>query len=444
MTRRAPRNARLALALIAAGGLPLAAHAVPSFAVQTGSPCSSCHVGGFGPQLTPYGRAFKLHGYTTRSGGFTVPISAMAVASYIRTNRDQDSPPAPHYGVNNNASIDQVSLFVAGGVGHFGAFIQTTWDGVARAFHWDNLDVRATTDVKIAGKDSVVGVSVNNAPTVTDVFNTLPAWGFPYTTSSLAPSPGAAPLIGSLAQTSLGATAYAWIDSQLYLEAGGYTSPSALFLTRAGVDPTSPGNINGVAPYARIAWNRKWGQKNLEVGAYVLHANIFPGHDESTGMTDHYTDVGLDASFQSFAANGDAFTVNGRYTYENEGLDASQALGLATSNHLHLQDVRFDASYYWRGKIGVSAQVFDTWGPPDQLLYAGASTFRPASSGVTLQIDGTPFGSGNSPLGKRFNMRVGLQYTNYFSFDGAGSNYDGLGHNAQDNNTLRVFTWIAY
>jgi hypothetical protein len=28
------------------------ARAVPSFAAQTGEPCSACHVGGFGPQLT--------------------------------------------------------------------------------------------------------------------------------------------------------------------------------------------------------------------------------------------------------------------------------------------------------------------------------------------------------------------------------------------------------
>jgi hypothetical protein len=433
-------------AVVAAGGagLPLVANAVPSYAVQTGAPCASCHVGGFGPQLTPFGRAFKLHGYTTRTGGFTVPISAMAVASYIHTNRDQESPPAPHYGVNDNATIDQVSLFIAGGVGHFGAFIQTTYDGVARAFHWDNLDIRATTVVKLAGKDAVLGLSVNNAPTVTDPFNTLAAWGFPYTTSSVSPSPGAAPLVGSLAQTTLGTTAYAWISSSFYIEAGGYFSPGARFLTQAGVDPTDPGNIDGVAPYARIAFDKNWGQKNVEVGAFFMHANIFPGHDESVNLTDHYTDVGFDASFQKFAASGDVFTVNGRYTYETQSLDASQALGISEADHLHLEDLRVDASYYWRNKIGVSVQAFDTWGPPDQLLYAGNSTFKPASSGVTLQIDGTPFGASDSPIGKRFNIRVGLQYTNYFTFDGSGTNYDGLGRNAQDNNTLRVFTWVAY
>ena len=42
--------------------------AVPNFAMQTGQPCVMCHVGGFGPQLTPFGRAFKIGGYTQDGG----------------------------------------------------------------------------------------------------------------------------------------------------------------------------------------------------------------------------------------------------------------------------------------------------------------------------------------------------------------------------------------
>ena len=47
-----------ALALLA--GLSPAAHALPSFARQTGQECAACHVGAYGPQLTPYGVAFKI------------------------------------------------------------------------------------------------------------------------------------------------------------------------------------------------------------------------------------------------------------------------------------------------------------------------------------------------------------------------------------------------
>jgi hypothetical protein len=234
---------------------PTQAPALPAFAAQTGQPCQMCHVGGLGPQLTPFGRAFKIHGYTTRSIPFNVPLAAMVQASYVETAKSAPQPVAPHYAANDNFTLDQMSLFVAGGFGsHLGAFVQTTYDGVARAFNWDQLDLRAVTTVKVKGNDVVLGTSFNNSPTVQDPWNTLPAWGFPYTGSSLAPSPTTAPLLsGALAQTTVGATVYAWINSEFYLEAGGYVSPPALTLTRLGADPTSPGDIDGVAPYGRVA-----------------------------------------------------------------------------------------------------------------------------------------------------------------------------------------------
>src|SRR5256885_2792135 len=71
---------------------PRAARAVPAFAQQTGQPCKSCHVGGFGPELTPFGREFKLGGYTPRSHD-SIPVAAMAIASLTPTRNDQGPPP---------------------------------------------------------------------------------------------------------------------------------------------------------------------------------------------------------------------------------------------------------------------------------------------------------------------------------------------------------------
>ena len=248
----------VALALL--GLSATGARAVPAFAIQTGQTCNGCHVGGFGPQLTVFGREFKMRGYTTRTNDFNVPVSAMAIASYLNTQKDQPSPPAPHYGDNDNVALDQASLFVAGGLGsHLGGFVQGTYDGDARVFHWDNLDLRAVTNATILGTNMVLGASLNNAPTVQDPFNTLPAWGFPYTASGLAPAPDAGPLIGALAQNSLGLTAYAWINGEIYVEAGGYRSLSQGFLARAGVDPFDPGSIQDTAPYGRIAYQKDFG-----------------------------------------------------------------------------------------------------------------------------------------------------------------------------------------
>src|SRR5665213_2077992 len=39
-----------------------AMHAVPSYSRQTGMPCATCHYAP--PELTPFGRTFKLEGYT--------------------------------------------------------------------------------------------------------------------------------------------------------------------------------------------------------------------------------------------------------------------------------------------------------------------------------------------------------------------------------------------
>lgn len=447
----------LGASLVAVGAATVTtspARAVPAFAEQTGQACAACHVGGFGPQLTPFGRAFKLGGYTLRVKN-NIPISAMAVASVTSTKRPQ-VPPPPGFSSNDNAAFDQGSVFLAGGVGsHFGGFAQFTYDGVGKAWSWDNLDLRAVNTGKIGGKDLVYGLSLNNSPSVQDVWNTLPAWGYPYTSSGLAPSPANAPLVaGGLAQNVVGLTGYAWLDSKFYVEAGGYSSPRAGTLRRLGADPSSPGDIRGIAPYARVAFEDNLAGGTFELGGFFLNADIRPGRDRSTNLTDRYTDTGIDASWLR-ALGSDTVTVNARYTHENRALDASCSLGMtdgsipagaiADCRNGSLSELRADASYYWHNKIGATVGAFDLSGRSNPSLYPDSRTASPDSTGITMQIDGTPWGgSHHSPLGPRFNMRVGVQYTAYTRFDGARLNYDGAGAKASDNNTLRLFTWIAF
>ena len=50
------------LVLLFVAGIADQAGAVPSYARQTGQECIACHVSF--PELTPYGRYFKLTGYT--------------------------------------------------------------------------------------------------------------------------------------------------------------------------------------------------------------------------------------------------------------------------------------------------------------------------------------------------------------------------------------------
>jgi hypothetical protein len=150
------------------------------------------------------------------------------------------------------------------------------------------------------------------------------------------------------------------------------------------------------------------------------------------------------ARFQRSAIDGEnIYQVNAIYTHEAQNLNASALLGASRQSD-SLNDFRADLSYYWHNMIGGAVGYFNTRGTADPTLYVDSSTFKPDSSGFMFQIDATPFGNQPSSLGPRFNVCFGVQYRVLTKFDGASSNYDGLGHNASDNNTLRVFTWFAF
>lgn len=425
------------------------AQAVPSYGDQTGLPCQQCHVGGFGPQLTPFGREFKIDGYTLRTRA-SIPVAAMAVASFTHTRADQNPPPAP-FRANDNFAFDQGSVFLAGGYGqHLGGFVQVTYDGVAHQWHWDNLDLRAVTKGHLFGQEATFGLTVNNNPTVQDPWNTTEAWGYPYTASALAPTPGAAPLIdGGLAQNVLGVTAYTWIGHKVYVEAGAYSSPRAGTLSALGVDPLSPGDIDGLAPYGRVAVQAPLAGGTGEVGAFALNAAINPERDRTSGFVDRYTDVGFDASWQKQTAKGDVVALDLRYIHESSRLRASCALGLVGDGstvdcaNTHLNELRGNVSYTFRNHLGLTLGGFTTTGDSNASLYGGPNA-SPNSSGAMAEIAYTPWGAGKSPLGPRFNLRVGVQGTVYGKFDGARHNYDGAGANAADNDTVRVYTWLAF
>src|SRR5579862_8036687 len=153
------------------------AHALPSFARQTGQQCAACH-NGF-PELTPYGRLFKLNGYTFGGGTSDLPpLAAMEVTSFAHTQAPQLPGAAPHYGPNNNFAAEFGSLFYGGAIASslgVGAFVQVTYDHIGQALAWDNTDIRWAHATTIDGAETVFGVTVNNNPTVTDLWNTTPA-----------------------------------------------------------------------------------------------------------------------------------------------------------------------------------------------------------------------------------------------------------------------------
>ena len=107
------------LAAIAAGTIASLAvsagpaDALPAYARQTVQPCAACHTAF--PELTPFGRRFKIGGYTLQGGDWNgPPLSAMFMAGFTHTNSPQDAPPAPGLHTNDNLVWQQVSGFIAG------------------------------------------------------------------------------------------------------------------------------------------------------------------------------------------------------------------------------------------------------------------------------------------------------------------------------------------
>lgn len=433
------------------------AQAVPSFSDQTGDPCTACHVGGFGPQLTAHGRQFKLSGYVDGTQARKLPLlSGMVEASFTKTDRKQDSAPAPGFDGNDNTAIDQASLFVAGRIyDRVGLFSQTTWDGVGHHWAWDNTDLRYGREAELAGVDTTFGVTFNNNPTVTDPYNTTPAWGFPYAASKLAPTPAAAPLLqGALAQRVIGPTAYALIDDKIYVEGGFYRALPGMTKhetlgVNLGVKATDGPIIDGTAPYWRLAYQDESPKSSLSVGTFGMQADVFPGGDRSSGTTDRYLDNGFDASYQWHASKQHVFSLYGSAIRETAKLDASTQLGLATRQDFALNSYRVTGSYYYDQTYGATLGLFRTTGSRDDTLYAagalsGSQNNRPNSDGYVLQFDWTPFGKDDSWAGPWVNLRTSLQYVGYTKFNGGTSNYDGNGRNASDNNTLYFLTWMAF
>jgi hypothetical protein len=243
--------------------IPASVRAVPSFARQTGFECTTCHFSW--PELTSVGRQFKLGGYTltqetkkerpwlpwlpaTDDGAPPkIPLAAMVQASVTNTNNTAGADPS-NFPRNNAGVLQQASLFYAGRIAeHFGAFAQWSYDGVAHHSAIDNVDLRYANHFERDGTDFAYGLTVNNNPTVSDIYNTTPAWGFPFGSSSVAVTPNAAVLIdGGLGQQVVGFGAYALWNQTLYAEVAGYrTADGAFSIFRAGTDKATDRSSTG-------------------------------------------------------------------------------------------------------------------------------------------------------------------------------------------------------
>jgi hypothetical protein len=432
---------RWVLALLASCSYAPAARALPSFAAQTGQPCAACHVGAFGPQLRPYGRDFKLNGYTSSDGGnHFPPIAAMTLFSFTHTAQDE-SPAARWFAPNDNFALDQASLYYAGAITrHLGAFIQTTYDGVARQYQIDNTDIRYARERDIFGIDSVWGLTLNNNPTVQDLWNSTPTWGFPYNASPLARTPAAATRIdGSFAQQVMGIGAYVMWNDWVYTEADLYRGLGRDIRNALGTVPVSgTDSVVDTVPYWRVAVQHDFGRSNWEIGTYGIAAHILPGGVSPSGKTDSFTDVAADANWQ-FTVDPAEITSNiisthATLIHEDQDLAASAQL-TGANRHGDLTTMRADMSYSLGATITPSFQLFRTEGS-DNAAYWSTPTGRPGSDGAIVEVAYVPFGKPDSII-HWGNLRLAVQYVFYTRFDGQ---TQGAAHN----DTLYLSLWAAW
>ena len=450
------------------------AQAVPSFARQTGMACEACHT--VFPELTHFGRIFKANGYVLDNLkqvedvnsarqemlelAKTPALSIMAQVSYTQLKTrlpDISNPAAPGLTQSGTAGFpQQLSLFYAGKVApHFGAMAQLTYVSDSGTIGIDNTDLRFANMTVLPHKQSLIyGISLNNNPTVQDLWNSTPAWGFPYAASNAAVSPLAATQIdGTLAQDVAGISAYAFWKESLYAEIGGYRSAKqgqTNVLTGAAgpLDGTASNVIEGVAPYWRVAYEYDWRANSLEAGLYGAEFKLFPGSASGTptplqGPDNRFNDVAEDVQYQ-YVGEDHIFSVEGTRIHENMHLAASFAASVVANPTDELTTERLYATYYYERSIGATVGGFSTTGSTDASLYPAPV---PGGAGVVTSANGSPDTKGL--IGEVnylpwLNVKLSLQYTHYTKFNGASANYDGNGRSASDNDTLYLVLWFAY
>jgi hypothetical protein len=427
------------------------AHAVPSYSRQTGLPCASCHYAP--PELNAFGRKFKLDGYTfTTKAQITdektkethnsalhllevIPVSVVFDTSFTST-----SSPQPGSQNGNSQFPQDISLFLSGAWGsHVGSFAQVTYTPVNDHFTWDNTDVRYANKHDLLGKTLNYGLMFNNNPGVEDLWNSSPAWGFPFTASNVSPTPTAGALInGGLAQDVAGFGGYVMWNEHLYVATTLYRSQ------HIGGPQPNPGtgfgnNVRGLAPYWRVAWVTSSTNNNLMIGTYGMHVKSSP--NAITGPTDSFTDWAVDFQYDRVIPQfrNDVLSIRGTYIRENSSLDATFATLGSSLIHHHLNTLQANAEYHFGTKLSGTAGLFSVNGTPDPLLYPQASVFGsnngdPRSNGYVLNLSWWP----------EQNIDLSAQYTHYFRFNGGSKNYDGAGRDAGGNNAIFLLARFVF
>lgn len=426
------------------------AWAVPSMARQTGMQCASCHT--VFPELTPFGRQFKLRGFSMYQPKADdapildkIPISLLLQISRTGTNKTGTQGATSSDFPRDKDIIAQAAGLYYGGkiTENSGALVQYSYDGIERRWGMEMFDARYANSIAVGsaelGKEFVYGVTLNNNPTLSDIYNSTPTWGFPYAGSATL-MPAANTLIDmTLASQVGGVGVYGMWADLLYAEAAIYRTANSGLFRFMGAGVPKDNVIKNYAPYWRLALQHEIDHQSFSVGTYGMVGKLYADRDDFNLGTDRFTDVALDGQYQYI--NGDhTFSTQGTWIHENQEWNASFPLGLTSNASTTLKTLKVNAHYYYKRQWGGGVEYFQTSGDNDDLRYntgdavMGSASGSPNSRGWITELNYLPLQ----------NVKLAVRYTAYTQFNGASKNYDGFNRDANDNNSLFLLAWMLF
>ena len=481
------------------------AEAIPLFARQTGHNCQACHISY--PELTAYGREFKLNGYTFGESQ-PIPLAAALMAQYDMINDNViHNGTGPSLGPNctscNHGEIIQYSVFFGGKLaenfGMFGQFsgaeFPVSGGAVNSATFAGNpaapgsfTPVADNTEFRYVHRfssgsgtlepDTVVGININNNLTMQDVWNNVPAWRYPnggggiaYNISGGMGASGAGPVWTpfidgggaplSSGQREIGIGVYTWWHKTVYAELSLYRAPWGAFSWLAwgqneggANNPNNPNDmpsdvLANYNPYYRLAYSHDWGYNSIEVGVFGISAHTYNCNPSSTACvtnqsaTNGFRDVAFDAQYQYNKGEPWVFSVQTSYEHESNDLTA----------WLNSTPGVMSTPSHTINEFNINGRAYY-----DRKYGINAGYSMISGSNDAILYGSNAAGPGLSNTGSPNSswwtvelnylplqdIRFTLQYVMYTKLNGGNSNFDGLGNNATGQNHLTAAIWWVF
>ncbi len=457
------------LATLVLGGsalmlVSMPAQAVPPFARQTGLACEACHT--VPPELTAFGRRFKLNGYTLttrpplvqdvddykRNTVWLSDLPGLGILLQATYNHYDRAPPDSQVpgatAQSENLEFPQQwSIIAAGAVtDHVGGFLQMTYTQPSGTFGVDNTEIRYSDHTD--NNDWVWGLLANNNPGNQDVWNSVGAYPtLDFSNQSLWSSGGIAgaalsgPFFEGLGGLVAGPTAYVWYKDSFYLGLSEYhaaVSGSVSTTLDSSNLAVGGGVVQNWAPYWRAAYEHDWGYNAISVGTSGMYTKFTPsliaGQTVDPGFINRYLDVSVDTQYQY---NGQHNNVSflARYTHETQENDPGLVPTYFSNSVDHLDAWNVTATYYYNRHYGGLINFARTTGTSDATFYGGRGS--PGNQYEVFELDWLPW----------FNFRFMLQYNVYQVVNNNQNPFILLQAShpkASDNNTWDLGLWMDF